>query len=298
VADEAGDGHWDVSTSSWSSRALDLSRIFPDDEDGRPTYVKRLRPGSSTLVTRDEQGRPLRAQLALSRDYNGAAPAVWDGSGHWQPISGGWQLLEDRLGIYLVVEDPEVWAIGDYTGEHPQEPSRTLRGVTSQAAPASPNTRFHLRLTAVVEDDLMLPASVDARPVSPTSFTRRRRVDARDHFALETVSARSLHNPDPEPRTVRDDTPRAVAWARQLRAAHELPPTVGGATVPSLVTAYRVGDRIARINGRDVGLQTNFGEAQGETPAYPVVTAVIWDFSDDRQATLIELSDADVEHAA
>jgi hypothetical protein len=169
--------------------------------------------------------------------------------------------------------------------------------VTSQAAPAAPNTRFHLRLTAVVEDDLMLPASVDARPVSPTSFTRRRRVDARDHFALETVAARSLHNPDPEPRTVRDDTPRAVAWARQLRAAHELPPIVGGATVPSLVTAYRVGDRIARINGRDVGLQTNFGEAQGETPAYPVVTAVTWDFSDDRQSTIIELSDSDVEHA-
>ncbi|AMV37373.1 hypothetical protein [Planctomyces sp. SH-PL62] len=298
VADEAGDGHWHAPSSSWSTAALDLSEVFRDDEKGASTYVKRLRPGSSTLITRDEQGRPMRAQLAVSRDYAGRSPAVWDGTGHWQPISGGWQLLEDRLGIYVAVEDPESWAIGDYTGDHPQEPSRTLRGVTSQANPSSPNTRFHLRLTAVVEDDLMLPASVDARPASPTAFTRRCRVDARDHFALETVAARSLHNPEAEPKTVRDDTPRAVAWARQLRAAHELPPTVGGATVPSLVTAYRVGDRIARINGRDVGLQTNVGEAQGETPVYPIVTAVVWDFTDDRQATVIELSDAEVDHAS
>jgi len=297
VADEAGDGHWDHASSSWSGEALDLSAVFPDGEDDKPTYVKRLRPGSSTLVTRDEQGRPLRAQLALSRDYAGPAPAVWDGSGRWQPITGGWQLLEDRLGIYLVVEDPESWPIGDYTGDQPQEPSRTLRGVTSQANPSGPNTRFHLRLTTVIEDDLMLPASVDARPASPTSFARRRRVDARDHFALETVAARSLHNPGAEPKVARDDTPRAVAWARQLRAAHELPPTVGAATVPSLVTAYRVGDRIARINGRDVGLRTNLGEAQGESSTYPVVTAVTWDFTAERQATIVELSDADVEHA-
>lgn len=297
VADEAGDGHWDVSTASWSTEAVDLSGLFPDD-DGNTTYVKRLRPGSASLITRDDEGRRLRTQLALSRDYAGPAPGVWDGTGHWQPIAGGWQLLEDRLGIVVVAEDPESWAIGDYTGTDPQEPSRTLRGVTSQANPAAPNARFTLRLTTVVEDDLMLPAEADVRPASPTSFERRRRVDARDHFAMETVAAGSLHNPGAEPMIARDDTERAVAWARQLRAAHEMPPTVGAATIPGLVTAYRVGDRIVRINGRDVGLQTNVGDAQGESPAYPVVTAVSWEFSGEGQATIIEISDADVERGA
>ncbi|MDG3005494.1 hypothetical protein [Paludisphaera mucosa] len=295
VADEVGDGHWDALHAEWSMSALNLSDVFPNDEGGSPTYVKRSRPGSATLVTRDSEGRPLRAQLALSRDYTGPAPAVWDGSGDWQPITGGWQLLEDRLGIYIVVEDPECWPIGDYTGDRPQEASCTLRGVSSQANPTSPNTRFHLRLTTVIEDDLMLPASVDARPASPTSFARRRRVDGRDHFALEAVASRSLYNPGADPKIFRDDASRALAWARQLRAAHELPPTIGAATVPGLVTAYRVGDRIARINGRDVALQTNVGEAQGEVPAYPVVTAVSWEFAAERQATIIELSDAGIE---
>jgi hypothetical protein len=295
VADEAGDGHWKAATSSWSESALDLSVLFPDDEKGNPTYVKRLRAGSAVLATRDAEGRPLRAQLALSRDYTGPTPGLWDGTGHWQPIEGGWQLLEDRLGIYVVAEDPEAWAIGEYTDGHPQEPSRTLRGVTSQANPSVPNTRFALRLTTVIEDDLMLPASVDSRPASPTSFTRRRRVDARDHFALETIAACSIHNPDPKPKTARDDTERAVTWARQLRAAHELPSTVGWAALPGLVTAYRVGDRVVRIDGRDVAFQTNVGEAQGEAPAYPTISAVSWEFHDDRQTTTIELSNADVD---
>ncbi|MDR3621601.1 MAG: hypothetical protein P4L85_19780 [Paludisphaera borealis] len=294
VADEAGDGHWNPAASSWSNAALDLSPVFPNDDEGGPTYVKRLRPGSTSLVTRDAQGRRLRAQLALSRNYNGAAPAVWDGTGDWQPISGGWELLEDRLGVFVVVEDPEAWPIGDFTGLTAQEPSRTLRGVTSQANPSSPNTRFFLRLTTVVDDDLMLPAAVDARPASPTKFTRRRRVDARDHFGMETVAAHSAFNAAASPVTLRDDTPRALAWAEQLRSAHELPPMAGSVTVPSLITSYRVGDRVARINGRDVGLQTNVGADQGESPVYPVISALTWEFTADRQATVIELADARV----
>ena len=292
VANEAGDGHWDYRSAAWSNSALDLSPVFPSRRDGKPSYVKRLRPGSSRLVTRDANGRPLRAELAFSRDYSGAAPAVWDGSGNWQPISGGWELLEDRLGIFIVVEDPEAWPIGEYTGDTPQEPSRTLRGITSQANPAAPNGRFFLRLTTVIDDDSMISAAVDARPASPTSHARRRRVDARDHFGLEVVSARSTHNPTSTPRIVRDDSSRALTWARQLQAAHELPPLTGGATIPGLVTAYRVGDRVARINGRDIGLQTNLGAGQGEAPVYPAISALTWDFTADRQVTILELADA------
>lgn len=293
VADEGGDGHWSLSTSTWSRTALDLSELFPNNPDGTPSYVKRLRAGSSTLISKDPEGRPRRCQLAFSRDYTGPAPALWDGSGHWQPIEAGWQLLEDRLGIYVVAEDPESWSIGDYTGDDPQEPSRTLRGVTSLANPTASNGRFFLRLTTVIDDDLMLAASAESRPTSPTSFTRRRRVDARDHFALDTVAARSLHNPASQPLTDRDDTERALAWARQLRATYEMPPAVGSASLPGVVTAYRVGDRVARINGRDLSLQVNAGEAQGEPPAYPTIAAVSWEFAEDRQSTTIELARLD-----
>lgn len=297
VADEAGDGHWDAATEDWKAAALDLSPIFPNSDKGTLTYVKRLRPGSNTLITRDSAGQPLRAQLAFSRDYAGQAPAVWDGTGTWQPIAGGWELLEDRLGIVITAEDPESWPIGDYTGDQPQEPSQTLRGITSQANPAVPNGRFVLRLTTVIEDDLMLPAVANARPASPTSFTLRRRVDARDHFALESVAAGSLYNPGSQPLLIRDDTDRALAHARQLRAAHEFPPLAGSVTIPSLISSFRVGDRIARINGRDISFQTNVGIDQGESPVYPVVVALTWDLSDHRQVTILELADRRAEIA-
>jgi hypothetical protein len=291
VADEAGDGHWDAATSAWLTAALDLSAIFPSNQQGNLTYVRRLRPGSNTLLSRDSRGQPRKAQLALSRDYGGPAPAVWNGSGTWQPIAGGWELLEHRLGILVTVEDPESWPIGDYTGANPQEPSQTLRGVTSQANPSAPNTRFAIRLTTAIEDDLMLPAVTAARPASPTRFTLRRRVDARDHFALETIAARSLYNQGSQPVTLRDDTERALAHAQQLRAAHEFPPLAGSVTIPSLISAFRVGDRIGRINGRDISFQTNIGSGQGESPVYPVIVALTWDLSGQRQATILELAD-------
>jgi hypothetical protein len=125
----------------------------------------------------------------------------------------------------------------------------------------------------------------------------RRRVDARDHFALETVAAGSLYNPGTQPVVVRDDTERALAHAQQLRAAHEFPPLAGSVTMPSLISTFRVGDRIGRINGRDISFQTNVGTGQGELPVYPVVVALTWDFSGDRQATILELADRRAELA-
>jgi hypothetical protein len=295
VADEAGDGHWDAGSATWVTTALDLSSIFPSPQSGQSSYVRRLRPGSNTLFSRDSRGQPLMAQLALSRDYSGAVPSVWNGSGTWQPVAGGWELLDDRLGILVNVEDPESWPIGDYSGTSPQEPSLTLRGITSQANPSGPNSRFVLRLTTVIDDDLMLPAVTAPRPASPTLFTLRRRVDARDHFGLETVSAGSLYNPGSEPLCVRDDTERALAHARVLRAGNEFPRLAGSVTMPSLITAFRVGDRIGRINGRDISFQTNLGAGQGESPAYPAIVALSWEFTGGRQATILELADRRAE---
>jgi hypothetical protein len=147
VADEAGDGHWDTGSATWVTAALDLSLIFPPAQTGQASYVRRLRPGSNTLLSRDSDSQPLKAQLALSRDYAGPVPAIWNGTGTWQPIAGGWELLDDRLGIFVTVEDPESWPIGDYSGTSTQEASLTLRGITSQANPSGPNGRFVLRLT-------------------------------------------------------------------------------------------------------------------------------------------------------
>jgi hypothetical protein len=89
----------------------------------------------------------------------------------------------------------------------------------------------------------------------------------------------------------RDDTDFALAHANQLRASHELPTLTGEVTIPSLITAFRVGDRIARVNGRDLSFQTNLGDGQGESPAYPIIVSVTWDFAGQRQATVLRLAD-------
>jgi hypothetical protein len=294
VADEAGEGHWD---GSWVTTALDLSAVFKPKDDGTPSYVKRVRPGSHTLLSADSKGTPYRACLHFSRDYAGPTPAVWDGSGHWQPIDGGWRLLTDRLGILVTCEDPEAWPIGEYTGPDPQEHSKILRGITSQANPSGANTRFVLCLTTVIDDDLAVPAYAPARVASPTKFPRIRRVDARDHFQLHTVAAHSFFNQTNEDIVVRDDTDKALAHARQLRATHEMPPLAGSVTLPFLTNAYEVGDRISVIRGREASLRGNAANDQGEGPAYPRVVAVAWHFAGEQQSTVLQLSDLRARHS-
>ena len=137
----------------------------------------------------------------------GRCRAVWDGTGTWQPIAGGWELLDDRLGILATVEDPECWPIGDYTGANPQEPSLTLRGITSQANPSSPNTRFMLRLTTVIEDDLMLPAVIPAAAGIAHGLHAPPKGRRARPLPPGYDRAGSLYNPGTEPLTVRDDTP-------------------------------------------------------------------------------------------
>jgi hypothetical protein len=56
-----------------------------------------------------------------------------------------------------------------------------------------------------------------------------------------------------------------------------------------------VGDRIARINGRDISFQTNIGAGQGESPVYPMVVGLTWDFTGGRQATILQLTDRRAE---
>ena len=52
-----------------------------------------------------------------------------------------------------------------------------------------------------------------------------------------------------------------------------------------------------KINGRDISFQTNVGTGQGESPVFPVVVGLTWDFSGQRQATILELADRRAELA-
>jgi hypothetical protein len=315
-ADECGDGHWDVS-NLWQTIAFDFAaaKIFPDDEDGSPTYTQRYRVGAHTLATRDTDGQPLRADLSISFDYAGDFPKVWDGSGTWQSIPHGWRLLPDRLGIEVTVEDPNQWNCGkgvsygaNFASAAPIVPGGDIRGVGWWAnPPTGPPTNGRipvLRLTTVIEDDLRMGITAPKRVASPTKFARWRAADARDHFQYASVHSSSIYytqagGDGTDPVVIRDDTEPAQTHAYQLRAAHEFPSLSGSLAIPYITTYYEIGDRIREITGRNASLQANVGTDQGEAPVYPWIVGVSWDFTGDRQQTILELTDrrAEPRHA-
>ena len=61
-------------------------------------------------------------------------------------------------------------------------------------------------------------------------------------------------------------------------------------TVPRITTAYRVGDRIRAIRGRDLSLRTNAGAPADEGEVFPAVVGLSWEFESQQRTTLI-LSD-------
>ena len=292
-ADECGDGHYDATSGVWSMTALDLSPVFPATEANTKSYVRRYRPGSQTLLATDGAGRPLRATLEILFGSTSGDPYVQTDAGDmgWQLVTGGWRLLPDRLGIELIVEDPEQWNGGKSVGD--------IRGVTWQAAPPG-GKQFTLRLTTVIEHDFHLTASAPSRIASPTQFSRERTADARDHFGYASVSPGScnyaaMNGDGTDPVAIRDDTALAMAHAYQLRSAHEFPPLAGSLVIPFITTYYQVGDRIQGIYGRNASLQTNVGIDQGEAPCFPWIVGVSWTFEGGRQQTVLQISDRRAE---
>ncbi|WP_422932025.1 hypothetical protein [Singulisphaera sp. PoT] len=303
VGDEAGDGHWDYDTNAWVTKtALDLDDVLGEPEDAGdgsgkklPQYVHRLRKPEGTLISKDSDGQPLKAVLMVSRDYAGDCPAVWDGTGTWQTVDGGWKLMDDRIGIRCTAADPEDWSIGKPDpGITAQNSGTSLRGVTSQSNPSGSdqNTkRFYLMLVSRIPGDLMMISNAEKREASPTDFKVMRRIDCKDHFKFLTVDESSPYNKKKKPVVAQDDTKKADAHAEALRAAHEFPPLAGTATIPWLTNSYDIGDRLELIDGRGASFQTNLGTNQGEAPMYPYIIGISYNFDGGRQETRISFSD-------
>ena len=268
IADECGDGHWSLADGEWITDPIDFSSVFQlpnssssggsnsknsSNSGGKngndpPSYVRRYRPGRNTLFSKDLNNKPLLAQLAVSRDYAGPdGPCIWDTvSGTWQQIDGGWTLMEDRLGIEVTVDDPEMWNIGKPpAGAAAQEPTGVLHGITSMSNPSTAvesEKMFWLRLTTVIEADYGIEATATRRDASPMAATVLRRVDARDHFHKDVVDASSAFNATPGTDViVQDDSDAALAHACQLRSAHEFPPLAAAVTIPMLVDYVQIG---------------------------------------------------------
>jgi len=311
LADECADGHWSIAGHDWiTDTAFDFSAIFNDGADNT-TYVNRYRPGMGTLFSKDLNNKPRKAQLAISHDYIGADPPCFrdlNDTSTWQQIGDGtWDLLPDRLGITVTVEDVDGWKIGKPpkgnapNGQPWPFPDGMVSGIRSMAnptaatSPQNPSQQFWLLLTTVIEADAGIGTEALRRDASPLAQTVQRRVDASDHFHYDAIDVSSCYNTTQDPILAQDDTNRAFAHASQLRSAHEFPPLTAALTIPYLAGYISIGHRIDEINGRDVSLLVNAGAEQGEAASYPYVVALTWDFQEEKQATTIQLSDRRLE---
>ena len=309
VADECGDGHWDMAAKEWSVEPMDFEPIFPKNSHGDRTYVRRYRPGSTEIHTKDAGGKPIKTQIAVSRDYTGPPPpCIWDGTGTWQVIQGGFEILKDRLGIWVSQNDPGQWDIGEPSDPaHAQEPSRILDGITGQAHmgdavfPTQRAKRFHLRMVTTIEADFDITVYAGRRESCPVKAVVSRVVDCRDHFTRKAIlkSSPFYKRPDGgeegDPSYALDQTELAQTHADQLRSAHDYPPVAGAIVIPQITFAYQVGDRLSKINGRDVSLRANAAQEQREAPIYPFLVSISWQFTPDRQSTTLQFTDRRAE---
>jgi len=288
VFDETGEGHWSFGSSSLVKTLAPLAVLFVDASGNPIPYVKRRRIPQGELFTQDANYKPLKARLAVSTDYAGNSPGLWDGTGTWQPVVGGFDLLRDRLGIWVNVPNPNGWNIGLPTASSVPYPAGVVRGVEDQANAGAKH--FFLRLTCVIEGDLGLKATAGQRPSSATSFEITRRIDGSNRYFKQVVASGSEFNATPTPVVVRDDTDEASAEATARRLAGEAGEVAGSATIPRFTAAYRVGDKVRSIRGRNLSLRTNAGAPVEEGEVFPAVVAVTWDF-EGRQHTTLQLSD-------
>lgn len=288
VFDETGEGHWDWVASTLSKKATSLAALLSGDPRRPTPYAKRRRVPMGELFSRDPNRKPLRARLSISTDYRGTQPGLWDGSGTWQPVHGRFDLLRDRLGIWIGAANPNGWSIGTSKVSRAPYPAGVVRGVEDQAK--SGRLRFSLRLTCVIEGDGGLSALADRRPSSPTAFRVIRRVDARDRFFKHLIAPKSEFNATSRFVTARDDSEDAQAEANARRLAGESGEVAGSVTIPRFSHAYQIGDRIRAIRGRDLFLRTNAGAPSEEGEVFPAVVGLTWDF-DGRQQTTLHLSD-------
>ncbi len=266
-----------------------------------PEYAIMFMPTLKTLITRDDKNQVRKSILEVwvpttTGTDPGRNPEVMGtfgvdpglDNGSWINVPNGWELLEDRIGVNITVQDPESFSIDkSHKRIHFISGSDPTDDIGKPQRPT-----FMLRLTTVIQMPERVPVNQGMRTASPTKFPRWMLVDRQDQYKIQSVDTKDydmLATSDKQTYP-RDDYPDARDEAASIRDRHEFPPLAGSITIPSLSLSYQVSDRISKIVGRDISLQCNAGTGQ-EKPTYPWVVSVTWNFTGPSQTTTLQLSD-------
>jgi hypothetical protein len=315
--DECGEGHWSQTAGSWvdSGSPGFLDNVLQPTKATGKQYVVRRRPGLNKLIQLNDEGDKIEATLHIASDWGKGAPAVYDGvTGTWQKIwSGEWRLLDDRLGVQLTMTAPNSWDIGTPPNSPTNYPFtfgsvnviECLNGPIIRTATPTTATimvkQFWLMLTCTIQGDVDFNVVSNKRTSSPTRFIINRRIDKREQFRQEIVSKYSYFF-DPDLATdldadgnwlFRDDEKNAQDIADGYRRYRESGDFSGTVTIDHVSVSYGLGDKITRINGRNISLRTNLGTPSTESPIYPSVVGITFNLGDgdSPQTTVLELSD-------
>ncbi len=295
IFDEAGDGHYPNAVSSDRSNTVpSLDAVF-----GKGNYVKSHRPPIGQLFQKDIAGKALQYRLSMSDDYPGPYPAVWDGSGTWRHVNGGFRMLRDRIGIRVTINNPNAWSVGTANQGSDFLKSSVVKIIDCFANPSTPgptaaNPNFFLRLTCVIKGDQCIVSMPPRAVSSALNYDVEEIVDARDRFHYQERSANSEFNTTDKAVVIRDDTSKMDAESKARRNDLEAGVFDAEIHIPRFTTYYDLCDRIDQIEGRDLYLRTDNGGPRS-APVYPIVIARRWDFTNG-QHTFLTLSDRGMHH--
>lgn len=291
--DEAGEGHYSTAGGSKYTTIPNLMPVLGDDGHGNPIHVTRHRPPIGQLFSKDPRGKRLKWNLSISTDYvpsDFTTPEVWTGAGTWQDIGHqGYELLHDRIGIWISCENPDNWKIGASDAASAPFVDGVVHGVADQSL-FNPGTMFYLRLTVVIEGDQAVSGLAGRKSSSPMPQDIVRDVDARDRFYSQVIRNNSQYNTTGSDITFRDDSDNALAEAVALRYAAQSGVMEAEVMIPRFTLYWDLGDRISQIAGRNIPLRTD-GGGTDNAAVYPTVVARRWDFENGQQ-TYLTLSDA------
>lgn len=283
------DGSAPIGSATWSTDPFNFDDIFGRDPVEGPYWVPRLRPADDMLWSKDGAGDYLRCEVWISADYTGPVPGVWDGSGTWYRTKGGFTHHKERCGIWINVERPNAWRYADNKkATLPPLAGGEVRIMDWLANSNQDNTQFFaLMFVCKLRSDDHLGVYASRRPVSPTSFTIARTIDQRNKYKPGVIHPSSKYAPDTVPTPVGNELQDAIDYAIAKREMRQLGVFAGQWRIPRITFGYRIGQRIRKIVGRDMDLQTNTNANGAEAPVYPRIVGITWRNSDDQSTFLL-----------